>query len=58
MEALESTGIMIVPGSGFGQVPATHHFRITNLVNSHDEMTKALDRLAEFNNELMNTYKD
>jgi len=24
---LESTGICVVPGSGFGQLPGTYHFR-------------------------------
>ena len=24
---LEETGICVVPGSGFGQLPGTHHFR-------------------------------
>lgn len=28
---LEQTGICVVPGSGFGQVPGTHHFRSTIL---------------------------
>ncbi|GBO32827.1 Alanine aminotransferase 2-like, partial [Araneus ventricosus] len=26
MQLLESTGIFVVPGSGFGQVPGTYHF--------------------------------
>lgn len=30
-ELLENTGICIVPGSGFGQLPNTYHFRYTNL---------------------------
>ncbi|XP_039755314.1 alanine aminotransferase 1-like [Pararge aegeria] len=28
---LEETGICIIPGSGFGQRPGTHHFRTTIL---------------------------
>lgn len=28
---LEETGICVVPGSGFGQLPGTHHFRMTIL---------------------------
>ncbi|KAI5632402.1 hypothetical protein NE865_14894 [Phthorimaea operculella] len=28
---LEETGICVVPGSGFGQRPGTHHFRTTIL---------------------------
>lgn len=26
-ELLENTGICVVPGAGFGQVPGTYHFR-------------------------------
>merc|ERR1712189_51863 len=28
---LESTGICVIPGSGFGQLPGTYHFRTTIL---------------------------
>ncbi|KAJ2794240.1 alanine transaminase, partial [Coemansia helicoidea] len=31
MRMLEATGISVVPGSGFGQVPGTFHFRSTFL---------------------------
>ena len=31
MEVLEQTGIVMVPGSGFGQVDGTWHFRTTFL---------------------------
>lgn len=56
LDVLEATGIMIVPGSGFGQVAGTHHFRITNLVNSSEEMEAALDRLKIFTEQLMSKY--
>jgi alanine transaminase len=32
LEVLKSTGIVLVPGSGFKQSPGTFHFRITILV--------------------------
>lgn len=48
-EMLEQTGIMTVPGSGFGQKEDEYHFRITNLVTPTSEMKKTLDRLLEFN---------
>ena len=32
IEVLKNTGIALVPGSGFGQVPGTFHFRITTLI--------------------------
>jgi aspartate/methionine/tyrosine aminotransferase len=31
LSLLEATGICVVPGSGFGQMPGTHHFRTTIL---------------------------
>lgn len=31
-ELLKSTGIVIIPGSGFMQAPGTYHFRITTLI--------------------------
>ena len=31
MALLEETGICVVPGSGFGQLPGTLHFRTTFL---------------------------
>lgn len=48
LSLLENTGIVLVPGSGFGQKPDTHHVRITNLVNPIDEMSKMIDKLKEY----------
>jgi aspartate/methionine/tyrosine aminotransferase len=31
LDLLEATGLCVVPGSGFGQLPGTHHFRTTIL---------------------------
>lgn len=49
MEMVEKTGIMTVPGSGFGQRDGSYHFRITNLVNPTSRMAEVLDRLKDFN---------
>ena len=38
MEMVDKTGIMTVPGSGFGQEPDTYHFRISNLVTPTSHM--------------------
>lgn len=32
LDVLDHTGIVLVPGSGFGQEEGTHHFRITTLI--------------------------
>jgi alanine transaminase len=49
MELLEKTGIMVVPGSGFGQKEGTFHFRITNLMTPTTKMEQVLERLKVFN---------
>ena len=53
MEMVDKTGIMTVPGSGFGQLPGTYHFRITNLVNPTSHMHKVLQNLKKFNDDFM-----
>lgn len=45
MQLLEKTGICVVPGSGFGQVPGTLHFRTTFLAPQIDEF---VSRIKEF----------
>lgn len=32
LQVVKNTGIVLVPGSGFGQRPGTYHFRITTLI--------------------------
>jgi len=49
MDLVNQTGIMTVPGSGFGQAPGTYHFRITNLVTPTEKMEDVLQRLKIFN---------
>lgn len=47
LRLVEETGIVCVPGSGFGQKPGTYHFRITIL--PPDDMLEAmLGRLKSF----------
>jgi len=43
LKMLESTGIITVPGNGFGQAPGTYHFRMSLLVWE----LKAFERLME-----------
>jgi len=51
LEMVDKTGIMTVPGCGFGQQKGTYHFRITNLVNPTSHMEQVLERLKRFNDE-------
>lgn len=55
MQMLEATGISVVPGSGFGQVPGTYHFRSTFLPpeNLFDALTESFKK---FHLELMSSY--
>jgi aspartate/methionine/tyrosine aminotransferase len=47
MALLEETGICVVPGSGFGQVPGTAHFRTTILPPTY-KMKQVVEKLAAF----------
>lgn len=57
LDMLNETGIMVVPGSGFGQEPGTHHFRITNLVTPTSDMKETLDALKVFNDKFHLRYE-
>jgi aspartate/methionine/tyrosine aminotransferase len=47
MALLEATGICVVPGSGFGQVPGTAHFR-TTILPPTEKIAAVVDRLTKF----------
>ena len=49
LDMVEETGIMTVPGSGFGQAEGTYHFRMTNLVSPTADMLETLELLKKFN---------
>ncbi|KAJ8949003.1 hypothetical protein NQ314_008309, partial [Rhamnusium bicolor] len=55
-ELLESTGICIVPGSGFGQQPGTYHFR-TTILPQPEKLKAMLDKFAEFHANFLKKYK-
>ena len=52
---LEATGIVVVPGSGFGQKEGTWHFRTTFLPPEH-EMAAVVDRMATFHKGFLAKY--
>lgn len=56
MRLLEATGIVVVPGSGFGQVDGSWHFRTTFLPPESD-MAEVGDRLTTFHSALMDSYR-
>jgi len=50
IELLERTGIVTVPGSGFGQKPGTFHFRMT-ILPDEDVLSGLLDSIERFHGE-------
>lgn len=45
-KVIRETGVVIVPGSGFGQAPATSHFRVVFLPDA-ETLGKAFDRIEQ-----------
>ncbi|KAL4426056.1 hypothetical protein ABPG77_007852 [Micractinium sp. CCAP 211/92] len=56
MELLEQTGIVTVPGSGFGQEPGTFHVR-TTILPPEEDMEHVADKFSEFHRGFMRRYK-
>ncbi|KAK6361467.1 hypothetical protein TWF730_005194 [Orbilia blumenaviensis] len=54
MELLKATGVCVVPGSGFGQVDGTWHFRTTFLAPGTDW----IGRIVEFHKKFLDTYRN
>lgn len=55
-QLLESTGICIVPGSGFGQKPGTYHFR-TTILPQPELLKEMLEKFRKFHEEFLKKYK-
>lgn len=49
---LESTGVVVVPGSGFGQADGTFHFRST-ILPSEEDMDRVIGEVTRFHGEFM-----
>jgi alanine transaminase len=63
MECLEETGVICVPGSGFGQKDGTHHFRITILpgqdpVTYAEDFRQIIQGVVDFNKRFLQRYAD
>ncbi|CAB3384810.1 Hypothetical predicted protein [Cloeon dipterum] len=54
-QLLESTGICIVPGSGFGQIPGTYHFR-TTILPLPEKLKFMLEKFKEFHLNFVKQY--
>nr|KYP43628.1 Alanine aminotransferase 2 [Cajanus cajan] len=54
---LNATGVVVVPGSGFGQVPGTWHFRCT-ILPQEEKIPAIVTRLTEFHEKFMDEFRD
>ncbi|PKA64024.1 Alanine aminotransferase 2, mitochondrial [Apostasia shenzhenica] len=54
---LDATGIVVVPGSGFGQVPGTWHFRCT-ILPQEEKIPAIISRLKAFHEAFMEEFHD
>ncbi|CAM0906766.1 unnamed protein product [Alopecurus aequalis] len=57
LRLLQATGIVVVPGSGFGQAPGTYHFRCT-ILPQEDKIPAIISRFTEFHEKFMDEYRD
>ena len=57
MTLLEETGICVVPGSGFGQMPGTLHFR-TTILPPRDEIELLVKKIKDFHLSYVMRIKD
>ncbi|KAJ8600729.1 hypothetical protein CTAYLR_003903 [Chrysophaeum taylorii] len=57
LRMLESTGLVVVPGSGFGQKNGTWHFR-TTFLPSPDDIESVVARLAGFHRGFLEEFAD
>jgi aspartate/methionine/tyrosine aminotransferase len=55
MELLDSTGIVLVPGSGFGQRPGTYHFRST-ILPPEDKIADVVTLMGQFHTAFLKKY--
>ncbi|KAI3766337.1 hypothetical protein L2E82_16391 [Cichorium intybus] len=54
---LNSTGVVVVPGTGFGQVPGTWHFRCT-ILPQEEKIPAIVSRLSNFHKKFMAEFRD
>jgi len=56
-EFLETTGVCVVPGSGFGQQPGTFHLRMT-ILPPIEKIEKVLEKFKIFHAQFLHKYSD
>lgn len=55
LQFLESSGVCVVPGSGFGQMPGTYHFR-TTILPQPDVFEDMMDRFRKFHTQFLGKF--
>jgi len=55
IKMLEATGVIVVPGSGFGQRNGTWHYRIT-ILPEEGKLRRVLDRMKTFHTQFLKEY--
>ncbi|XP_076041591.1 alanine aminotransferase 1 isoform X2 [Oratosquilla oratoria] len=55
-DLLNSTGVCIIPGSGFGQRPNTYHFR-TTILPQPDKLKAMLEKFRNFHTQFLEKYQ-
>jgi len=56
LELLEATGIVVVPGNGFGQRDGTYHFR-TTILPPENVLDQVISQLAKFQGEFVEKWR-
>lgn len=56
LKLLDATGITVVPGSGFKQVPGTFHYR-TTILPSEQDIDDVIQKIGKFHADFMDTYR-
>lgn len=57
LQLLEATGIVAVPGSGFGQEDGTYHFR-TTILPTEEKIASFVEKFKTFHEKFMQQYAD
>lgn len=55
LRLLEETGVCVIPGTGFGQLPGSFHFR-TTILHPKDEFQYMMDSIRRFHLNFMQLY--
>eukprot|EP00898_Chlorokybus_atmophyticus_P006856 jgi/Chlat1/7171/Chrsp57S06748 len=57
LRMLDATGVVVVPGSGFGQEDGTYHFR-TTILPPLEKMASVMDRIRVFHEKFFDEFRD